>query len=174
MQEAPSIAEGLAPSKPPKPLKKYKRANHQDKKIDRDLALKLYVINGLSQAEIARHFKCSNQAVSDALRDFKLILKSNGALSAFRHAEGDILDSIKLELLKDIAEPERRKKASLNNTAYAFMQVNTAKRLEAGQTTANVGLLAAIIAADGKDTPQPPTTLEAIPVLSNEIPVNAT
>ena len=39
-------------------------------------------------------------------------------------------------MLQDLSSEDKRAKASLNNVAYAFNQIHTARRLEEGKSTA--------------------------------------
>ena len=87
-------------------------------------------------------------------------------IDAYELAKPHILSAAEELLIQDMVDPDRRAKASLNNTAYAFRQVHDANRLARGETTSNVGLLAAIMEAD------PPKTV--VVKAKTEIESNAT
>jgi predicted DNA-binding protein YlxM (UPF0122 family) len=120
---------------------KKKRGPYKTKakgKIDKSELLKLYFINGLSKAEIARHFDCAPSSVTKALRPFEKILASKEDRGFFEDKKTEILSSLELKMLSEIANPEKLKKASVNNLAYAFRQIFDAERLEAHKSTSNI------------------------------------
>jgi hypothetical protein len=43
-------------------------------------------------------------------------------------------------LLRDMVDSDKRKRASLNNVAYAFQNIHNARRLESNQSTSNVAV----------------------------------
>ena len=53
---------------------------------------------------------------------------------------GELLSAAEFELLRKLVDAGKIEKASLNNMAYAFSQIHTARRLEDGKTTSNVGV----------------------------------
>ena len=50
------------------------------------------------------------------------------------------MNGVELKMLENLADDGRLKKASVNNLAYAFQNLHNARRLESGQSTANVGI----------------------------------
>jgi len=88
---------------------------------------------GLKEADVARYFNVSPQAVNKALQPFKRIINSNDEVAAFRENETQILDSLKMKLLYDMVDKDKRKKATLGNVAYAYDKLATHSRLEKGQ-----------------------------------------
>ena len=61
-----------------------------------------------------------------------------------------ILTGIEAELLRHLADPDRLKKASINNLAYAFYQINNARRLEEGRSTQNLDMRQVIAQLDSE------------------------
>ena len=110
------------------------------RKIDLAEAIKLYFDRGLTEAQIAKLFECSNQAVNQALKPYKQLILAGPELQAFRDNRVRIKDSIEYNLLLDISSPEKRASASLNNAAYAYSQIHTTRRLDEGLSTSNVDL----------------------------------
>lgn len=123
------------------------------RKVDVLQALRLRVQNHLSYQEIADRLGCTKGAVWQTLSAFKNLVENPEAVGGYVDARAKLLTAVEFELLKDVLDAEKRQKASLNNTAYAFSQVFNARRLTEGQSTENVGLLAAIIQADKNDKP---------------------
>ena len=115
-------------------LKKFKKKP----KIDTAKALQLRHTNGLTDAQIAKHFDCTRQSVQRALKRFNKILLPASELQAYQEKKAGILESVEATLVCDLADTERRRKASLNNTAYALSQVANMTRLEKGLSTSNV------------------------------------
>jgi len=60
------------------------------------------------------------------------------ANKAFAQNQVSILQGTERVLIGNILDPEKLKKASVNNLAYAFQQVHNARRLEAGMSTEQV------------------------------------
>lgn len=107
-------------------------------KVDVAKALQLRHSNNLTDAEIAKHFDCTRQAVQQALKRFNKILLPASELQAYQEKKAGILESVEATLVSDLVDSKRRQKASLNNTAYALAQVANMTRLEKGLSTSNV------------------------------------
>jgi hypothetical protein len=88
--------------------------------------------------EIADHFGCAKQSVHEALKPFTNIMKSHGELKTFRDNQVALLESLLGNLTADISDPDKRKKASLNNTAYAYDRIFNSLRLLKGESTENI------------------------------------
>lgn len=101
-------------------------------------ALQLRLIKGLSYADIGKVFGVSEGAIIKGFNGYKEILANPQELTAYQENRGGLLTAIELRLAKELASPEKLEKASLNNTAYAFAQVHTARRLEEGKATENI------------------------------------
>lgn len=110
-------------------------------RIDVAKALEMRLKQGRSYQEIADHFGVAKQSAHAALKRFSALILQAGELQAFRSSKADVLESVEAQLLIDLADPARRQKASLNNTAYALGQVSTLTRLEKGQSTSNVAYI---------------------------------
>ena len=107
-------------------------------KVDVAKALQLRHTNGLTDSQIAVQFGCSRQAVQQALKRFNNIMLPASELEAYQDKKAGILESVEATLVCDLIDTDRRKKASLNNTAYALAQVANMTRLEKGLATSNV------------------------------------
>lgn len=76
-------------------------------------------------------------------------------------------------MIASLADPEKLAKASLNNVAYAFQQVHTARRLEEGKSTENKSIITAML--DGahdklyKPVIQPVVNNESIISVNSEV-----
>ena len=106
--------------------------------IDVSKALELKMKKGLSYQEVGKYFNVSRQAVEQRLKPFLGFLKDSGEIDAYATHKGEILQSVEMELMTDMLDTDKRKKASLNNIAYALGQVNNMNRLENNQSTANI------------------------------------
>ena len=125
-------------------------------KVDIRKALHLRM-RGASYQDIAKVVGCTKANVINHLKPFESFLKLNISpelLDEYRKRKADYLDTVELNLLGDLADPEKRKAASLNNTAFAFTQVHTAGRLTRGESTANVSLQALLSHIDKPDPPK--------------------
>lgn len=110
-------------------------------------AVRLRIQNKLTWAEVsARTGICKGTLQAQLAKLYDLL--DVDRRDAYELARPQILSGVEERLLIDMLDPGRRQNATLNNTAYAFTQVHQARRLEAGQTTSNVGILAAIIGSD--------------------------
>lgn len=105
------------------------------RKINVAKAIELKLVKNLSNADIAKHFDVTPQAVQQQIAKFEKILKNPEELDAYRKYKIDILDSAEMVLIRDLLDGKRRKAASLNNVAYALQNVNNMARLEKGQAT---------------------------------------
>jgi predicted DNA-binding protein YlxM (UPF0122 family) len=101
-------------------------------------ALKLRYVNGLTLDQIANKFKVSKQAVSEKINKYIGILPNPEEIKAFKSLKGILLTGVEQVLVQQILDPEKLSKASLNNAAYAFSQIDQALRLELGQSTQNI------------------------------------
>jgi len=93
---------------------------------------------GLSYGDIGKYFNVSRQAVEQRLKPILGFLKDSGEIDAYITHKGEILQSVEMELMTDMLDEGKRKKASLNNVAYALGQINNMTRLENNQSTANI------------------------------------
>ena len=96
-------------------------------------------IKGFTHEEIGQHFGVSRQAITKRLKGiFKLI--DGGKLEAYRQHRVSILEGLEIEVLSELSKPDKLQKASANNLAYVLTSIHNARRLEAGESTENVGL----------------------------------
>ncbi len=109
---------------------------NRPQKINVAKAVELKLVKGLSNADIARYFGVTPQAVQQRIAKFDKIIDNNHEdLETYRKHKVDLLDSAEFILLRDLIDGNRRKEASLNNVAYALQNVNNIARLERGQAT---------------------------------------
>jgi len=80
------------------------------------------------------------QTIHQALRPFDNIINKPESLQIYNNSRAEVLSAIEMELLVALADKERIQKASLNNVAYAFNQVHSARRLEQGLSTDNLAV----------------------------------
>ena len=104
---------------------------YQPEKIDLSRALKLYV-GGATQAEIARIFGVTRQAVCLALKPFKI--HDPAIVRAYEANRGEILAAKELEALNALT-PDKLEKASARDVATVFGILTDKQRLAAGKST---------------------------------------
>lgn len=109
-------------------------------RVDLPAAIKLHFTHNLKQSDIAKLQGVTRQAIDQALRPYKQFFKDNN-VTEYQSIKADMFEAAEMQLLKDVIDKQRRKKASLNNVAYALGQVNNVKRLETGQSTANIQIV---------------------------------
>ena len=110
-----------------------------------DRLLKLRIEKRLSYGEIAALTGIPKPTVYDRLRWFEALIGDPEELKAYESSRGQILSAVEKRLVVDLADDERRAKASLNNVAYAFGQIHTARRLEEGKSTSNLSVHASLV-----------------------------
>jgi len=93
---------------------------------------------GVQQREIAHKFGISDGAVSLILDKFKPAFAELGNVEEYRKAKANILDSVQLQTLKSMADPEKHAAANLGQLSVAFDVLNKHGRLERGLSTQNV------------------------------------
>ena len=107
--------------------------------LDVTKALKLRINNHLSYDEIGK--LCggySRQAVHQALKPFLGMIADPEARQAYKESKADVLEGAQLQVITNLVDNERLKKASVNNLAYAAQSLDNMIRLERGQSTANI------------------------------------
>jgi len=109
-------------------------------KIDLKKAFKMRFAQGLTFREIGERFGVTAQAVEIALKPFKSFITDPEGYLAYRNNTELLLGAVECLLVCDLLDKDKRKKASLNNVAYAFQQIFNARRLEGNQSTANIGV----------------------------------
>lgn len=137
--------------------------NPTRQKIDVAKALKLR-LQGNTFEEIGAIFAVSRSAVQQALQNFDDFLKqaNPGELTAYSENRADMFTVVERHLTGLLLDADKGRKASLNNVAYALDKVHNARRLETGQSTGNISVLASLITRaeeqlgkPDKGTPQP-------------------
>ena len=108
-------------------------------------AYKLRVQHGLSYQEIADRLDQPKASIHRALVDLCRMIDDPGRLQVYTDARAGLLSVTEERMIASLMDEEAISKASLNNRAYAFTQVFNARRLEAGQSTANTSVLASLI-----------------------------
>ena len=106
--------------------------------IDVSRAFKLRAVNRLSYGEIAKQLNCSKSGVYDALQPFLKLIDNPNEVQAYVQNKEFVFNALEWELVKDLTDEDKRKKASLNNTAFTFNTVANQNRLEQGKATANI------------------------------------
>lgn len=121
-------------------------ARPRKRKFDHGLALEL-ACQGWRYADIAVRCKVTESSVKQALSKYQHILNDlqPGALEAYRAKRSDLMTAVERELMCSLVDPDRLAKASLNNVAYSFQQVHTARRLEEGKSTENKSIISAML-----------------------------
>lgn len=102
-------------------------------------------LEGYSYQDIGNKAGVSRHSVRDRLKTLERVIGDPQLTSAYREHEADILDGLRRKIATSLANKADDKKASINNLAYAFTQINQAVRLLRGQSTANVSALTRII-----------------------------
>jgi hypothetical protein len=110
------------------------------KRIDIMQVIKLRDVNGLSYGQIGKHLGYSVPHISRVYRKFKELLPSTEILTTYNDNRTSLLSGIELKLLEQLHKDDKLKDASLNNVAYTIGQVSSLRRLESGQSTANIGI----------------------------------
>lgn len=126
--------------------------NDAERSIDRrptrlDVAQvwKLRVVNRLSLAEIARTLGVAKSTVHAALQRIQELIPDPEIVAAYRDVRPTLLTAVEQRLLASLTDEDAITKATLNNRAYAFQQVFHARRLEAGESTANIATISKLV-----------------------------
>jgi len=107
------------------------------------------VQNGLNWVEISRMTGIPRTTLRERFQAVVTMLDPK-RLEEYRGSRIQILTGIEAELLRHLADPDRLKKASINNLAYAFYQINNARRLEEGRSTQNLDMRQVIAQLDSE------------------------
>ena len=108
------------------------------KGLDIRRALNLRMKNGLSYQAIGDKLGFHKTTIFKALKPFRALIKNPDQIAAYRENKATLIDSAQMELIGQIANKEKLKKATLGNVAYGISQLDNVARLERGQATANV------------------------------------
>ena len=110
----------------------------QKPKVDVPKALVLRLKNHLTYNQIGKQFNCDKAAVHRALAPFVEALKDIEAVKAFEENETSLISAAKMKIFTFMVNNETLKKASLNNLAYSYKELDNVKRLEEGKATARI------------------------------------
>lgn len=115
-------------------------------RVDVAKALKLRM-NGATLEDIADLQGVSKQAIDQALKTFEPFIKGlePGQLTAYSEERAGLFNVVEKQLTGLLLDQQKGEKASLNNVAYALKVVHEARRLETGQSTSNMSVLASIV-----------------------------
>lgn len=106
-------------------------------KIDPVKAYQLRFCHGLTYQQIADQFGVRKASVIQRLQAFSELVHSPEDKTKFESVRTQALTTIEEQLMASLVDPDKIAKASLNNVAYAFQQIHTARRLEEEKSTAN-------------------------------------
>ena len=104
--------------------------------------------NKLSYRQIGAIMGVSKDTIKDRLRPLKSLLSDPAAVDIYRDNRADMMDAIESRLATQILDEDKLKGASVNNIAYAMAQLNNIGRLERGQSTSNVAVVAGLSPED--------------------------
>ena len=110
----------------------------ENKSIDVGKALTLRLKNGLSYGDITKQFNVSRPAVYKRLKPFENFIKDPDSLNAYGENRAAILNSAEMTMIKEMVNGDKLEKASVNNIAYAYNTLFNARRLDQGESTANI------------------------------------
>ena len=114
-------------------------ANHTTSKINVEKALKLR-LQGLSYADIGKHFNCSKVAVFDRLKRFTSILDDPESIQSFKANHDDLLTSAQCKLLSAALNDDAIKKSSTLQLTTAYSQLFDKQRIINNLSTQNVSI----------------------------------
>jgi len=103
-------------------------------------AFNMRIKNKLSYKQIADSLNVPKTTLYEALKPLLNLVENDQLSLAYADNRAEILNNVEFALVCDLANQEKREKASLNNTAYALAQVNKMRLLESGQATENIQL----------------------------------
>jgi len=98
---------------------------------------------GMTYEQIAQKYGVTKSTIHEQLQGVFALLAPD-RLDAYRHHRTAILDAMELEMLNLLTDPTKREKATLGNVGYVFERLHQARRLEQGESTANVALHALV------------------------------
>lgn len=116
-------------------------------KFDWGKALTMRWGQKMSYQAIGKRLNVSKQAVQQAIKKIEELLPTEYADIPL-NIETRLKKSLNISLLLDLADPQKRKDASLNNTGYVQGSIDKQIKLETGQATDNLGIQAKYEAQD--------------------------
>lgn len=103
-------------------------------------AYELRVLNHLSYQGIADQLGAPKSSVYKALAQLVALTHDQERMEQYEEIRPALLSAAEERLIASLVDEETIEKASLNNRAYAFQQLHSARRLERGQSTSNTAL----------------------------------
>jgi hypothetical protein len=110
-------------------------------------AYRLRVLNHLSYQEIADQLGEPKSSVYKALGQLVALTHDQERMEQYEEIRPALLSAAEERLIASLVDEEAIEKATLNNRAYAFQQLHTARRLEQGKSTGNISILGKLITA---------------------------
>jgi predicted DNA-binding protein YlxM (UPF0122 family) len=107
------------------------------KRVNLSQAIDLRYKHNLSYRAIAEKLGVSHVAVKQSLDKVKKIIGDPEENNAYDKNRSHFLNGIERQLLAQLLNKDKTKKATLGNVAYAVDKVNNILRLERGQSTLN-------------------------------------
>ena len=99
-------------------------------KVDWKKAFSQRFIKGWSLSELAKTYGVSKQCLSKAFKPFNDLLKYSGITPIYDQKRSELFKAVEVQMLLDIVDEEKRKKATQGNAAYAFDKVHGARMIE--------------------------------------------
>ena len=119
----------------PKLDKRIKKGRN-GKKLDIMQVLKLRDVHGLKWADISKQLGYSEPYIIKVYQDFRKIMPSHEISESYDANRTNLLSGMEYKMLQNMSNEDKLQKASLNNVAYAFNQIHSARRLEEGKGVA--------------------------------------
>lgn len=129
----PAILKEDRPDQPVKRGRKRKRLSRPEMAS----AIEMHV-KGIKTGVIAKALGVSRHYIIELIQSFKPLLEATKNVEDYEAFRGKLLAAGEYELLKSVTEAQAIERAPLQQRAYAFTQIHNARRLESGQSTANV------------------------------------
>ena len=114
----------------------------QSKLPDTLTLLRLRFDRKLTYEEIAVKYDSTRQSVYEKLHKALQYLPEVEDVGYYEKNRPGLLNIVEAQLVGDLLDTDKRTKASLNNTAYAFQQIHNARRIESGLSTENISIIA--------------------------------
>ena len=108
---------------------------------------------GLPATHISAILNVPESTVRYDISAFKSVFRNLVDVDSYRAHRVRLLEAAEFTLLQSMMNEEKLAKASVNNLAYAYAQLHTARRLEQGASTSNVAHLHRYVAALSDVTP---------------------
>jgi predicted DNA-binding protein YlxM (UPF0122 family) len=124
----------------PKSSKKFIELTRK-KEVDFKDLIESYLL-GLSYKQISKKYNISPQSVKKRLEPIiKLLNKYNKEhINFYQNNKTDLIESIQLQIIAEMADDKKIKNAPLRDLANAFEKLNQTVRLEKNLSTANIAM----------------------------------